>query len=294
MFRFHNACLANDETAIKHLLSTATQFQLRQGLSAACESGNRTLFQVLVNHGARDFDYALYGACRGGHLSMVNLCEKHGAKNWTEGLRGACSGGQLKFVIYALHRGATLHDLSFLPACVHGHCEIMEFLINTGLLNKTALNTALHCASTNNQVRLAEFLIQKGADELNHALFCACNRNHIEVAKLLIMCGANDWSFIGFLSNQCLKELCAFIWEQFDHASFPLPGFSRRILKCFIAIIPFHLTEKQKTIVEQLYSLYPRFGRHFRSRNVRQVQAEKSITELPPSIKTCILLNYVS
>lgn len=51
-------------------------------------------------------------------------------------------------------------------------------------------NQALKCAVENNQIHVAEYLIESGADNLDESLFLACTKNYYDMSELLLKKGA--------------------------------------------------------------------------------------------------------
>ena len=51
-------------------------------------------------------------------------------------------------------------------------------------------NEALKCAVENNQIHVAEYLIDNKADNLDECLFLACTKNYYDMSELLLKKGA--------------------------------------------------------------------------------------------------------
>ncbi len=48
------------------------------------------LVELMLQKGANNWNFGLYGACRGGHKELAELMIQKGANDWNRGLSGAC------------------------------------------------------------------------------------------------------------------------------------------------------------------------------------------------------------
>ena len=75
-----------------------------QVLRHACKSGNQSIIDNLISHGANDWNCGLEGACQGGHQHIVELLIRRGANDWNRGLRMACYCGHQSVAQYIINQ----------------------------------------------------------------------------------------------------------------------------------------------------------------------------------------------
>jgi hypothetical protein len=112
----------------------------------------------------------LVKACKYGDLkTAVNMIEEYNAKSFDSGLRAAC---------------------------IHGHINIVQTMINYGAEN---LNWGLHSACAHGRIDIVTLLIEHGADDWNWGFQGACEGNHTNIGELMISKGADDiWNVISY------------------------------------------------------------------------------------------------
>lgn len=138
----------------------------------------------------------LFYSCMHGLRNILNLLIEHGANDWDSGLRGACAGGHLDLVKLMINKGATFIDNGFALACEHGHLEIVEMLFglvyNINDSFNICLNLGLYAASIGGHINIVDMMLARGATNLNDALYLACESDHLNIINLLISKGANN------------------------------------------------------------------------------------------------------
>jgi len=132
-----------------------------------CETGSVWGVQLIIQHGANNWNWGLWGACCGGHGDLAELMIQKGATNWNDGLWGACRGGHRDLADLMIQNGADDWNDGLCGACVRGHRD------------------------------LAELMIQKGANDWNGGLGHACYWGHRDLAELMIQHGAFVCDSIG-------------------------------------------------------------------------------------------------
>ena len=98
----------------------------------ACQQGDRSLIQWMIQQDADWWDRGLYGACQGGHRKLAELMIEKGATNWNWGLEGACQGGHWKLAEWMIELGATHWYKGLYGACQGGHRKLAEWMIEKG------------------------------------------------------------------------------------------------------------------------------------------------------------------
>lgn len=93
----------------------------------------------------------------------------------------------LDVVQFLLSKGADLHadnDFLFRAACSHNRFDIVYFCIQNGTDPTTHDNNALVRACINGDLKIVQYLTEKGATH-KFALYYAKTNNHIQVAQFL-------------------------------------------------------------------------------------------------------------
>ena len=68
------------------------------------------LAELMIQHGANDWDAGLHGACFGGHRDLADLMIQNGANDWNGGLWRACCGGHRDLAELMIQHGAFVCD----------------------------------------------------------------------------------------------------------------------------------------------------------------------------------------
>ena len=98
----------------------------------ACQQGDRSLIQWMIQQGVTNFSFGLEGACEGGHLEIAEWMIQKGAKNWNFGLYAACLRGQLELVEWMINLGTINRNFGLSGACEGNHPEIAKWMIDLG------------------------------------------------------------------------------------------------------------------------------------------------------------------
>jgi hypothetical protein len=139
------------------------QLEMNCGLRDACKvCGGKALAELMIFHGANDWNGGLYNACFGGCKELAELMISKGAIGWDNGLCDACASGHKELAELMISKGATDWSHGLCYACMGGYKE------------------------------LAELMISKGATDWDNGLYCACSIGCKELVKLLISHGATD------------------------------------------------------------------------------------------------------
>lgn len=202
-------------------------------LEYACQSDNFDMINYLADKGATDWNKGLLSASRNRRMEVVELMAEKGATDWNfSGMYGACLGGDIEIVKYVLKKITSHRPCHLMAACEGGNMEIIDLLVAEG---NTYWNDGLEgacrgacrdvwkntdtwdCDSEDNEdnedsentrgygekdkVKIAEYMIQKGATNLNERLYEACLYGKVDIAKLLLRHGAKS-------SYKCLYSAC--------------------------------------------------------------------------------------
>ena len=119
-------------------------------------------------------------------LKCVSLFDSsHKAENFTASI-AACYGHK-KIIEDMMKLGASDYDHIFGNAAGGGYIDIMELMIQKGLVNRQeALNSALGNAAFHGQEQVVDLLINLGATDYYFALYGAVMEQRISVIKKLI------------------------------------------------------------------------------------------------------------
>jgi hypothetical protein len=134
-------------------------------LKSACQSGNLSIINLMIEHGANNWNYGLYGACQSGNLSVINLMIEHGANNWNYGLYYACHGGNLLIINLMIEHGANDWNNGLYGACLGGNLSIINLMIEHGANN---WNIGLYGACRVGNLLIINLMIEHGATRCNN------------------------------------------------------------------------------------------------------------------------------
>lgn len=146
----------------------------------ACKSDNLKLIEYIwrmsrLSTDEENFNIGFMNACGHGNLEIVEYIDKNIGIymedfNYLDGFMSACEKGQIKVVNYLKEKDYTIIDLNdaFNITCLNGNLNIVKFLINTFETRDHDVqfdyNSGLDAAYTDNQLPIARFLVEKGAD----------------------------------------------------------------------------------------------------------------------------------
>lgn len=187
------------------------------------EAGHLETIKFLIDCGLDihiNIDIALRRAAGYGYLDIVEYLIKEGADIHTYNeapLHLAASNGHLSMVKYLIEHGANPYaddNCALCYAAGYGHFEIVKYLIGLGR-NIIACNKGLSWAIDNEQLEIARYLLNYGAD-VNYkdpytegyeytGLYWAIKNHDLEMVKLLIEYGA-DINDKGILELESKKE----------------------------------------------------------------------------------------
>jgi hypothetical protein len=112
------------------------QSEMNCGLRSACEiGGGKALAELMISHGANDWNFGLCEACEGGHKELAELMISKGATDWDSGLWNACFGGYKALAELMLLKGATNWNFGLLYTCAGGYKELVGLMISHGATN---------------------------------------------------------------------------------------------------------------------------------------------------------------
>lgn len=190
------------------------------GLIGATKSNNLDLVKYFIEHGATDFENALYTAAWTNNRDLIDLFMKLGAHNWDLGMRGAARGNHPDLInffvdlggdydwVEALLESATIGNLTlvkfFVGKCVNnknfqqvltdaaygGHLDIVEYLTDffRSILStekfQSLLTKALVSASYNGFSDVIKYILDQGVViNLDDAIKIAKSRGEIELVE---------------------------------------------------------------------------------------------------------------
>lgn len=205
-----------DPIAVGKVLATYPGVVDAKNLCLAISFYERTVFQLLVEHGA-DVNGAklyepLYCAAKAGHMDAVRLLLSRGANKegnclWAHPtpLTGAASAGHLDIVKYLVEqRGAKIDGNSYMSsmsgALKNHHKHVVDYLLGVGRRLHPNLDSilpyrSLRFAASVGDVDAVKCLINAGVDvDLaldKPPLVIAASYGHLEVVRLLVRAGAN-------------------------------------------------------------------------------------------------------
>lgn len=134
-----------------------------------------------------------YQACRDGNLENVAsiVSRINSLDELNDGFIDACIHGHLEIVNFLIASGANNWSCGLASACGNGHLKIVQLMINKGA--KTFAE-GLENACSGGYLEIVRLMIDCGALNFNHGFIYACGNGHLEIVNLMISKGANDWN----------------------------------------------------------------------------------------------------
>jgi ankyrin repeat protein len=132
----YKAYRSNDIVLINQILKNKSlNFNINYYLdSALCEAvldNNLHLINLIIQHGATDFDKALIVACQVGNFPLVKYLIKRGAGCFSFPFHEACFYGHFKVAKYLIKKGAKC-VLLFADLCQKNNKKWIKLFINNG------------------------------------------------------------------------------------------------------------------------------------------------------------------
>ncbi|KAI0237810.1 hypothetical protein L0F63_007208 [Massospora cicadina] len=174
---FLEASAGNKLEVVKLLLDFGVDvhFNRDYALREASRLGNVKMVNALLLYGADVHAFnesALLTACHKGHVEVVKVLVEHGADlNFNRGsaLRFSASQGHRDVVSLLLQKGidALAHEcgaLALRDGARRGHLNVVKELILYGIPCSSLNSSALLCAILNDNMKVARFLLEHGAN----------------------------------------------------------------------------------------------------------------------------------
>jgi ankyrin repeat protein len=190
-----NACKAGN-LKLMHTAFEKGANNFAEGLKVACYFGEIDAMNIMIEKcHCDDFNYGLYGACaffpaegrKGDQLKIIELLIEKGARDFGEGLNGACEGGNLEIINYMLEKEYRFnYDWALYSAC----CANLEYHL---LLRIDGIRGARKKQNNDNQMKIINLMIEKGANDFTWGLRGACLNGNIEIVNFMIEKGANNF-----------------------------------------------------------------------------------------------------
>lgn len=188
------ACDGGHHDLVQELIQNNILSEHSRTLYYACKGGNMLIVQMIVSQSNYiNWKQALKGACAGGHIEIVNWILCYGkisncdealaaaaAKGYIEimqtlpkvnifdfelAIERACYKGQIEAVEFLLLQYEDYHiywNETFLFSCMSGSLDMVKFIVKESL-ETLDYNEGLKIATEQNNIPIAEFMIQKGA-----------------------------------------------------------------------------------------------------------------------------------
>jgi ankyrin repeat protein len=204
------------------------------GLILASRHGHLNAVKTLLRHGARLTTEAGYGsaleeALAGGHHEVVRLLLEKGARNFGFGLFGALEQGHMEVFEVVAESGIPLggflsrHGESLLERAIRRKKdEIAKFLLGMGV--KPIDGGPLVESVARGDAELTQLLIKHGANpnQVNglkrYPLGVACSRGHRDIIEILLKHGADlaitdvrGWSCVDWANHGGHKKLIGWL-----------------------------------------------------------------------------------
>jgi len=104
----------------------------------------------------------------------------------------ACKDGSMNILNFMIDKGLINPNRGFWRVCYYGYMELIYLLINKGAND---WNTGLLNACSGGHINVVKYLIEKGANCLDNGLLYAFIYGHADIVNLLIEKGADNWNY---------------------------------------------------------------------------------------------------
>lgn len=165
-------------------------------LSVAAREGHSDCLQVLIDHGANEFNAALCTAAEHGHSDCLKVLVEQPARR---GLVLRHDDDGIQFQANMIPGGADNLNEALITAAMNGRSDCLRYLVAQGA---DQLNIALWSAAEGGYRQCLEILLDGGAKQLDVALRIAVTKNHEHCWQLLVDAGADP------LIAQWVQGLC--------------------------------------------------------------------------------------
>jgi hypothetical protein len=130
------------------------------------------IIQLMISHGATNFNVAIVYAASRGHMDIVQLMISKGATNFNNVMVNAAQYGHMDIVQLMICKGAINFNGAMVNAAQGGHMDIVQFMISKGAT--MVINNESHNYRTSlyeKQYIIADFLQNLSRDEVKLAKY---------------------------------------------------------------------------------------------------------------------------
>lgn len=174
-------------------------------LVASIKRGDLKMIEFLADKGVTHKNYVLDVASEYGNLESVKALIKAGSEPGESSLERAAFGGHIEIVRHLIKSKPGMRlKTALYNAAAAGHMEVIEYVISqesTGL-NDANFAYALEKATENGQLKVMQFLIDKGTSELEPALLRSIWSGQREAMDMLLDNGADPTGAIIWASDK--------------------------------------------------------------------------------------------
>jgi ankyrin repeat protein len=161
-------------------------------MAGAAEGGHMDIVELMLEHGATNYDYAMAGAAEGGHMDIVELMLEHGATDFDFVMKAAATRGHMDIVELMLEHGATNYDVAMEDAAYEGHMDIVELMLELGA---NSYDYAMLDAASGGHMDIVELMLELGANNYDMSMEGAVYGGHMDIVELMLELGATDYDF---------------------------------------------------------------------------------------------------
>ena len=109
----------------------------------ACYHGNIKYVNELIQLGANNWNWGLYGACAGGNIRCIKLMISYGANDFNGGLFYSCENSKINIASKLIDEyGANNFSETLINACVHYNVKMVKLMLRCGA-NPDVFNDAI-------------------------------------------------------------------------------------------------------------------------------------------------------
>jgi hypothetical protein len=163
---FQEACNKNYIHVINYLLASGKQIltNLTYSLQRTCKFNDAQIANILIEYADRhhvliDWNQVLESACVSGNLSLVQRIISHGANDSKSCFTSACSSGNIELVKLILSHGVIPNENNICEIFSYGLIDVINLLIN--LVPKFTITHSTHLQACGHAINIARLLIER-------------------------------------------------------------------------------------------------------------------------------------
>ena len=181
-------------------------------MRCASEGSHMDIIVLMIEkYGANDFNGAMITAAGNGQINVVRFMLAYGANNYDAAMINAAGSGEIDIVKLMIEKGANDYNSAMTEAVENGHIDVVKFMLEKGACN---YNYQMSNASSSGYIDIVKLMLERGATDYNDAMSCAASAGQIDIIKLMLEKGANNYNdAIGYAEKRGYDDIVKLLQE---------------------------------------------------------------------------------